>query len=44
MHEFDIGSQDARFEIIVGHVVAIPRADNAIWTNHSETVLVIKTR
>ena len=26
MHEFDIGSQDARFEIIVGHVVAITRA------------------
>ena len=24
MHEFDIGSQDARFEIIVRHVVAIP--------------------
>ena len=26
VHEFDIGSQDARFEIIVGHVVASTHA------------------
>ena len=33
VHEFDMGSQDAGFEIIVGHVVAIPHAGQCKMDN-----------